>query len=131
MRDKLRGQEADSVMYHGASRKYFWQGMYETVMHRLHEWLGVRGQGYRIDPYEKPGVRWVDWCTILPAWLGCFSGRGAWDPLTVTGSVETGCRESGLFFLVLVSCAARQSPATNSFIWESKKTTENILPLYT
>lgn len=55
-----------------------------------------------MDPNEKPGVRWVDWCSILPAWLGCFSERGAWDPLTVTGSVETGCRESGLFFLVLV-----------------------------
>jgi len=45
VRDKLRGQEADGVMDHGVSRKYFWQGMYETVMHRPDAWLRVRGKG--------------------------------------------------------------------------------------
>lgn len=80
-----------------ASRKNFWQEMLEAVMH----WLDCMSHGCRMGPKEKPGVWWADWCTLLhTAWLGCFSGRGAWDPLTMTGFVETRCMESGLFFLV-------------------------------
>ncbi len=51
-------------------------------MHRPKAWTRVRGRGYRMDPDEKP----FSWCED-------------WDSLTMTGSVETGYRESDLFFL--------------------------------